>query len=325
MPLLPIIFFLLLLLSTIYHPLPVHAVGYGLSVYPPLLRVNIKPGKAITQVFKIDNLTGDDKFFVARLVPFSEADLLGNPNIDLRSTAPWLSYFTLANTNIKLGEPFTIKGNSSEQMILNLSVPENAPVRDIYATLLISTYANVAGIAYQGSLVSATTGSNLLITIASEAFPATLLHVENIIPISGTILKIGNYIFLDNLTPVSFSAVVSNTGSFMAETKGIFRISDRRDQAVHLEGILPVNVISKTKRALLNSDGKNFSFSPNLSHLGVYKVAIAIKTENANAENSLRIIFFPFKAIAGLFFISAFMIIIFRTIYRPKRNVDMND
>ena len=58
----------------LFTPSSVSAAGYGLSVYPPLLRVHIKPGKSITQVFKIDNLTSDDKFFVARLIPFSDSE-----------------------------------------------------------------------------------------------------------------------------------------------------------------------------------------------------------------------------------------------------------
>lgn len=313
-----IITFILLLTSAIYHPSSVNAVGYGLSIYPPLLRVNIKPGKTISQVFKIDNLTSDDKFFVARLVPFSDADLLGNPVINLKSTAPWLSYFSLANSNIKLGDPFLVKGTSSEQLILSLSVPENAPIRELYATLLISTYANINGVDYQGSLVSATTGSNLLVTVSSEAFPTTLLRIEDIAPTSGLIFKLGNFYLSDNITPVVFSASALNTGSFTAETKGIFKVTGQNDQPVYLEGILPVNVISKTKRALLNSDGNSFTFSPNLGNIGLYNVSVAIKTDNANAENSIGIVFLPLKATIGLLFASLFLIVIYRTVRNPK-------
>ncbi|KKT72793.1 MAG: hypothetical protein UW68_C0025G0008, partial [Candidatus Collierbacteria bacterium GW2011_GWB1_44_6] len=297
----------------LFTPSSVSAAGYGLSVYPPLLRVHIKPGKSITQVFKIDNLTSDDKFFVARLIPFSDSDTLGNPKIDLRATAPWLSYFSLANSNIKFGDPFLIKGGSSEQLIVNLSAPENAPVRDIYGSLLISTYANINGIDYQGSLVSATVGSNLLITISQEANPPTLLRVEDISPESGSVIKIGNYYIADNITPLSFRANALNLGDFTAETKGIFKVTGRSDQPIHLEGILPINVISKTKRALLNSEGGKFTFTPDLGRLGIYQVTVSIKTDNANAENSINLILFPFKILIGLIFATAFLVTIVRT------------
>jgi len=289
----------------------VSAAGYGLSIYPPLLQVQVKPGKTLTQVFKIDNLTGDDKFFVARLVPFTQADLFGNPVINLQSTAPWLSYFSLANSSVKLGEPFLIKGNASEQLVLSLSVPENAPIEDLYATLLVSTYANTSGVGYQGSLVNATTGANLLITISSEAFPATLLHLEDLSITQGLVFHIGPYYLADNLTPLSFTASVLNTGDFRAETKGLFRITDRHGQPVYLEGILPVNVVAKTQRALLNDSGQAFSFSPHLGTLGPHQVSLAIKTDNANTENSLNLIFLPLKLTAGLILALIFLFTIF--------------
>lgn len=243
---------------------------------------------------------GDDKYFVARLVPFNDADLLGNPTINLKSTAPWLSYFSLANSNIKLGEPFLIKGSSSEQLILSLAIPQNAAVKDLYATLLVSTYANINGVGYQGSLVSATIGSNLIITVASDAFPPTLMRIEDLTPTQGRVIKIGSYYFADNITPLSFSANAFNSGSFTAETKGLFKVSKTGGEPVYLEGLLPVNVISKNKRLLLNNLGQPFTFTPTLTVLGPYRISIAIKTENTNAENSITVIFVPFKISLGL-------------------------
>ena len=313
------IIFFIFIISCIY-PASVQAAGYGLSVYPPLLRVHIKPGRSITQVFKIDNLTSDDKFLIARLIPFSDSDTLGNPEIDLRTTAPWLSYFSLANSNIKFGDPFLIKGSSSEQLIVNLSVPENAPIRDIYGSLLISTYANINGIDYQGSLVSATLGSNLLVTISQEAYPPTLLRISDIILIGGSVIKIGNYYISDNITPLAFKATVVNTGDFIAETKGIFKITGRGEQPVYLEGILPINVISKSSRALQNNQGSDFTFNPDLGRLGYYRATFSIKTDNANAENSINIIFFPFKIITGLFFASISLITILQSSKYKRSN-----
>ncbi len=308
--------------SAIFHPTTANAAGYGLSVYPPLLRVHIKPSKSITQAFKIDNLTGDDKFFVARLVPFTEADPQGNPVINLKATAPWLNYFSLSNTNIKFETPFLIKGNSSEQLVLSLSVPEDAQLRDIYATLLISTYSNNTGITYQGSQISATTGSNMLITISTSAYPPTLLHVENITPTAPWLIKFGDYYIADSITPISFTAQVLNSGDFSAETKGIFKVTTQKDQAVWLEGVLPVNVISKTFRSLQRTDGENFTFTPNLGNIGQYKAIISIKTDNANTENSINIVFLPLKVGLGLLFAVVFIFAITKTTKNKPELVD---
>ncbi len=313
--------FILILTSVICHPASINAAGYGISLTPPLLRVNIKPGKSITQVFTISNLSGEDKLLVARIVPFSQSDEQGNPSIDLKSTPSWLNYFSLANTNIKLGSPFTIKANSSEQLILTLSTPASAILRDLYATLLISTYSNVAVLNYQGSQVSATIGANLLITIHSDINPPTILKIKGLVPQSGSFFKIGRYYFADNITPITFSASVKNDGNYTSETRGIFRVTNNHDVPVYLDGILPVYVISNTQRTLVNIDGRNFSFTPNLSQIGFYKAVLQINTENSHAENASDIFFFPFKILSGLIFASIFLSVIIRTT-KMKSSVD---
>lgn len=308
-----ILLFLLFLTSVICHPTSIYAASYGLSVSPPLLRVNIKPGKAISQVFTITNVNNEDKLLVARVVPFSVSDDSGNPSIDLKTSPSWLNYFSLANATIRLGSPFTVQAKSSEQLILTLSVPQTAILRDLYATLLVSTYSNQVGITYLGSQVSATIGANMLITIHPDINPPTLLKISPVTPLTGSFIKFGNFYLADNITPISFSSSVKNHGDFISETKGIFRITDRKENPIYLEGILPVYVIANTQRTLLNTEGKKFSYSPNLSQIGFYQATLQIKTENSNAENSIDIFFFPFKIAIGLFFAVTFLITILRT------------
>ncbi|KKU32599.1 hypothetical protein A3K29_05620 [Candidatus Collierbacteria bacterium RIFOXYB2_FULL_46_14] len=294
-------------------PTATHAVGYGVSLNPPLLRVNIKPGKTITQVFTITNLNNEEKLLVARIVPFTQSDDRGNPSIDMKSSPSWLNYFSLANTNIRLGSPFTVKAKSSEQLILTLSIPANAILRDLYSTLLITTYSNVAGIVYQGSQVSATIGANLLVTIHSDINPPTILKITSVLPQTGAFFKIGNFYFADNITPLTFSASVKNEGSFTSETKGIFKVTGHDDTPIYLEGVLPVYVISNTQRVLLNTKGENFYFSPNLTQIGFFKAVVQINSENSHTGNSVDIFFFPFKIIAGVIFATMFLAIILRT------------
>jgi hypothetical protein len=292
----------ILLFSVCFFFLPqsAHTASYGLSIYPPLLRIQIKPGKSITQVFKIENLSPNDRFLVARIVPFSDADDYGNPIFNLKNQTNWASYFSLANSTIKLDEPFTIRGNASEQLILSLSVPETAPLRDIYATLLVSTYTNALDIGYQGTAVSDTIGSNMLITISSELNPATILKVDRLFPEKGLFFKLGRFYIADNITPLSFSTRVRNDGYFTAVTKGIFKIANKQDIPIYLDGLQPLYVISKTNRALLNTHNKPFEYIPTVGQIGIYKAVVEIKTDNSNTSNSIEIIFIPFKVGLGV-------------------------
>ncbi len=301
----------------------IQAAGYGLSLNPPLLRVNIKPGKSISQVFTITNLTGDDKLLVARLAPFTQADIYGNPVIDLKATPAWLNNFSLANTNIKLGNPFTVRGNSSEQLIVSMTIPETSPLRDIYATLLVSTYTNTLNQAFQGSQINATSGSNLLITINSEISPPTILKINHVAPISGAYYKVGNLYLADSITPISFSASVKNDGDFTTETKGIVVVMSRKEEPVYLDGILPVYVIAHTERELKNSEGNSFTFTPNLGNFGPHKIVVQIKTDNSNAENTIDVFFFPFKISIGL--LVALIVLSSIVKLNPKNKSEMID
>lgn len=308
-----------ILLTTFLTPPQVFAAPYGLSINPPLLRVQVKPGKSITQVFTITNLNSEDKFLVARIIPFNEADKRGNPSINLKAKAGWEQFFTLANANIKLNEPFTINGGSSQQLILNITIPESASLQDIYATFLVTTYSNsTTNSSFQGSQISATIGSNLLITITSDVNPPTILKVQNLIPTSGTFFKLGNTYLVDNISPVTFSAEIKNDGNFTAETKGVFRITTNKNNPVYLEGILPVYVISKNTRTLINTQGKNFSFTPVLSQIGPHRASIEIITDNSNTTTSVDFIFLPIKALLGLLFSIILLNTILRLTQKPK-------
>lgn len=280
-------------------PKDTFAANYGMSISPPLLRVHIKPGKSITQVFKIENLSNTDKNLVANIVPFSEADNQGNPILNPKASATWKSYFSLANSSIKLNEPFSIAAGSSEQLILSLTVPETAPLKDIYATLIVSTYENSVDQSFQGSSVRGTIGSNLLITVSSQAFPDTNLIIENFYPTEGTMFKIGNLYFVDSITPIKFTATVKNDGNFAAETKGVLRITTR-NKPVYLDGILPVNVIAKSQRILQNTKGQNFEFIPSLGNVGNHQISLEIKTDNSNTTSTINVFLFPLKLSLGL-------------------------
>jgi len=299
-----IIYLLLLLPATFFSffltSSQVSAADYGMSISPPLLRVHIKPGKSITQAYKIENLGLSDKTLVVSIVPFSEADNFGNPLLNPKTSASWLSYFDLANSQIKLDRPFTISAGSFEQLVLSFTAPIDAPLKDIYATLMVSTYENTLGQTFQGTALRATIGSNLLITVSSEAFPNTILKIEDFSPVGSGFIKMGNLYFADSITPVKFNAMVNNEGNFLSETRGIFRVTTANNKPVHLEGILPVNVIAKSKRQLLNPQGQSFEFAPSLGRIGLHKVSLEIKTDNSNTTGTIEIFFFPLKLSLGL-------------------------
>lgn len=271
----------------------------GLSVEPSLVTIQVKPGKAITKAFTVKNSSDIEKQLVVRLIPFEKADNKGNPVLDPKTNSPWLKYFTLSNTNIKFDEPFTIKENSSEQIILSISIPENANVEDFYTTLLFSTYTNTLPADTKGTIISASIGANLLATITPEVDPKTILKVDSI-KITSPNLKIGRRVYIDSLTPLTYELTASNIGNHITQTKGTTTIT-KKDEILSLQGLLPQYIISKNTRQLLNNDGGNtFNFTPHPLSYGWHKIKVNIKSENTNSSNSTDFFVFPFKISVGL-------------------------
>jgi len=295
-----IIIFLLFLFFPLF-PQSAQAAGIGLSINPLLVKIVIRPGKTITHVFNIANLSGDDQTLIARLIPFTSSDDLGNPNIDPRSTAPWLGYFSLANSLIRLGEPFELKAGKSDQLILSINIPSTAPLKDLYVTLLVTSYSNTTTPIFQGTALSASIGSNLLISVSTQAAPPTILKITDFVPEEGKYFKVGDYYFLDNITPLYFTALAKNEGEFTAETKGIFKIERNENSPVELQSVLPQYVLSKSQRKLGNLSGSKFYFTPSFGMIGKYSAKIDIRSENSNSASQINIILVPAKILFGLF------------------------
>ena len=301
------------LYSLLYiHVKNVQAINIGLGIHPALVKVVIRPGKNITQVIKIDNRSTDNKTLVARLVPFTSADDFGNPNIDPRTTAPWLEYFSLANSKIQFDQPFELKAGQSDQLILSISIPAEAPLGDLYATLLVTSYATGIDNQLQGSALSATIGSNLLISVSTQGAPSTILKITDLLPEEGKYLKIGDYYFLDNITPLYFTALAKNEGEFTAETKGVFRIERNEQNPIELQSVLPQYVLAKSQRRLGTISDSKFFFTPGFSMIGPHAVRIDIRSENSNASTKIDVIFFPGKILIGIIAAIIFLRLIIR-------------
>ena len=299
---------------------PTLAADFELAIYPPLLRVNIKPGKNITQVFKIDNLSSEPKTLVARLIPFTDSDRFGNPILDPSFQAKWLEYFTLANSEIELGKPFEIGAGQSDQLIVSLAIPQSAPLKDLYATLLISTYSNNIDTSLLGSNLKASIGSNLLITVNNQLSPATLLKIIDFAPEQGTYFKLGDIYVMDSITPSTFYATASNEGDFTAETKGLFKIQTASGKPIQLQSILPQYVIAGSQRKLINGSSEDFNFTPSISLIGSFLAQIEIHSDNVNTSSQINIIFLPFKIIFGLAVGISLLLIIINLSIKPIDN-----
>ncbi|MBI4990993.1 hypothetical protein HZB96_02755 [Candidatus Gottesmanbacteria bacterium] len=149
-----------------------NAQSLVLSLSPPLLEVMIKPGKSITQVYKITN-EGDPVVVTAKVGEFTEDGI----KID-QEPAPSVSegfvpekWISLLNTDISFNRPFILNAKEERQLIVRISPPKETAEKDYYRAIQFSTSPNPPSESSQTS-VTENIGSPILITITSSGFMA---------------------------------------------------------------------------------------------------------------------------------------------------------
>jgi hypothetical protein len=288
-------------------PKPVSAQGLDLSLSPPLLQATIKPGKSISQVFTIYNNSSSPTKLTPKIIPFLPEDDQGNPSLKPQSNPAWLSYFSLVNTNIRLGQSFTLQANKSEQLVLSIKIPENTPPTDHYATLLVSSEDDTSN---HTTSITGSIGANILLTIAGQAAPPTILNITKLEPTNTRYVKIGQTYILDNLSPIQFTAKLENLGLHLTEAHGLFQVH-KGAKVTHIQSLLPINVLAQSTRELVapcpsealcegGSPSGQLKFNPKITNIGQFKASINIRSENGSSQNSINIILIPIKAGIGL-------------------------
>lgn len=278
-------------------PWPVFAVETGLSISPPIVEAVIKPGKNIIQTFNIQNLSFQAKTLIATIIPFEPSDD-GLPILRPDLKPNFLNYFSFANTFIKPNQPFTLAPNAKEQIILNITIPNTAPLNDIYVTLLLSTQPDdqtetLANI--PSSVSRAAIGSNILLSVNNIPNPQTSIKIDHfVINPKKVLLRLDNYYFVDSLDQLEFSATAINTGSHYTKIGGIFRIS-QNNKPVSLVGLIPLNLLANSSRSIAASPSGEIVFQPSISNLGNFLAELDLRSENSSAHEQLSIIILPFK------------------------------
>ena len=135
------------------------AQNLSLSISPPLLEVLIKPGKSITQVFKLIN-NGEATVATVHLAEYTES---GVKEFSDFIPENWIS---LLNTDIVFGKPFLLGKGDARQLILRINPPRTTAEQDYYRVLLITTSPNPPN-EYTQSHVSQTIGAILLTSVTA--------------------------------------------------------------------------------------------------------------------------------------------------------------
>ena len=301
----------------------VNAQSLSLSIYPSLLEVMIKPGKSITQVYKLANEGESDLVFRSRIVPFTLADELGNIVIketkneinkaqDENMFSAFLAtqatdWFSFQNADLQLGQKFILPAGREQEVVLKIKIPENAPEGDYYATLLFETIPSVLLPSGSGGQIEAKIGSNILLTISQSGKPLKQAQIEQF-SLANFQFSIFNFQFIDSFTHPQFIVRLKNTGNAFFKPLGTITTNGWFNQRWVLD-LLPENVLVDSVRQIPCQKSKEKSFilpSPCQLEakflLGKYTARLEFGLDEESGEYQSQIVFWaiPLKLGVGI-------------------------
>ena len=303
----------------------VHAQLISLSIYPPILKAIMKPGKEIMIAYNIKNL-GDPTTLQMLVLPFEPKDNLGNVRIKEEFEGP--IRFKLDNTNIELNQPIFLKTGQSQQILLRIRVPEGAPEKDYYYTLFAETDPPTTIEGKTSSRSKARIGSHILITVTKSGNVDIKGKVSLFSVLGNKLPFFGDKISLfDSTDIIPITLIVENNGRNSIKPNGEITLRGNFGERAEYE-ILSQNILAYSQRQLMATPSAYFSSEKPVSlalsgfFIGKYNLSTKINfgenTPQLYASTSF--IALPFKFIIGSFIAIIVGIVIIR-----KLNDDKDD
>lgn len=240
--LIPIALFLVLVGS-------VFAQQVSLSISPPLIELVAKPGKSVLIAYTVQNL-GDPAVLRTRVVSFYPKNQTGG--IDLKEELEGPIRFNLDNADIQLEQPFFLTTRQSQQILLNIRVPEGAPEGDYYYTLIAEADPSPFQEGASVSRAQARIGANILVTVTDSG----RVDIKGKIPILDTLARFKfnlfgrNYRIFDSGDKIPVVLIVENSGKNAIKPNGKITMKGPFGGTASYE-ILPQNILALSQRQII--------------------------------------------------------------------------
>ncbi|MBI2616692.1 hypothetical protein HYW55_01000 [Candidatus Gottesmanbacteria bacterium] len=276
---------------------PASAQTLSLSISPPLLEVMIKPGKSITQVYKLTN-NGETTIITARIAELGVKGIEEDPTFQLEN---WIG---LVSSDTTFGKPFLLERGKTKEFILKINPPESVEEKDYYRVLLFTTKPNPPSDNSQ-SQIAQTLGSPLLITTTK-----TGLLNKNVEIVTFDVPKI-----IDSFGPLQATIAVSNTGSTYTRPVGTITLKGLIGRGTF--EISPRIIMAGQKRNLTTEiSSSNDPNSPTIDISGIYfgpytlTVDFTLDQGTITLSQTKKFYALPWKLLLVLFVIILFVVVV---------------
>ncbi len=249
---------------------PVQAQVISLSIWPPLLEVQMMPGKTVTQVYKLTNNTDSFLSITPKIFPFEPLGENGQIKINQgkkleNDPSPYFFSFASGNPSASSGQleidkPFMMDPQGTKEILLKVTLPKGSPEKDYYFTLLFSTSVKYPDNNSNQTSSVTQIGTNILLTSSIDENPALLARL-----IEFSAPKI-----VDSFSPTSFVVKIENWGKTYFKPFGKIEIKGILKQKDEIK-LLEQNVLSSSIRKLdLPSFKPKFPIGPFKARIELY-------------------------------------------------------
>ncbi len=293
-----------------------YAQQVSLSISPPLLEIFIKPGKSIMVAYNLKNY-GDPTFINLKILPFEAKDELGN--IRIKQEFEGSVRFDLDNSELKLNQPFFLKTNDTQQILLRIRIPENITDGDFYYSLLAETSPPTASEGIGSTRTKATIGSNILITISNsgdiDIKPKIVLFSTQ-----GRFSLNKEVKIFDSLDKIPIILTIVNKGKNMIRPEGQINLKGNFGETAKYD-IISKNILAESERLMEATPSARIDNDNTLVLSGFFIGKYNLSTQIKFGENSPTIfgstIFyaFPFKITGAILLALISVIFIYRRFF----------
>lgn len=233
----------------IIHLNKVQAQQISLSISPPLLEMIIKPGKSVVVAYTLKNFS-DPVIINTKVLPIKPIDNLGH--IEVLNELEGPVRFSLDNSEINLDQPFFLKSGQSQQLLLRIRIPEEAPEGDYYYSFFSQTQAPPTKEGETSSRMRASIGANILITISNSEQVEVKGRIGLFDLLSRFKLKIFNNIIniVESSDKIPIVLKVENQGKNLIKPHGLIELRGNFGEKADYE-ILPNNILANSQRLLV--------------------------------------------------------------------------
>lgn len=270
----------------------------NITLSPAQTELIAKPGTTLTQAYNITNNTASPQYLSTEVLPWQPDGSDGSVVYDQVPLNQYLN-FSLANSDLRLGQSFVLKPNETRQLVLKIKSNSSIPQSDAYLTFFVVQNPGVIQSNLSGTATSARLGSHILLSYSSVADPKQELDI---------VKWTASPRLVDTFFPqIRLDGVVHNSGDFYTKSIGKITLT-KGNQTLEAADIFPHNVLSGTDRNI--SCLKDNLPIPCTLHPpywpGMYSASVSLNGTSA----SVTFFAFPFSLLllisilAGLYFFS---------------------